>query len=264
MGKARALKDIGAEVARIAAGAIDKTTGAALNASFAKFSAAQASGAANPDDVRVARLEGIKGLAGGMGLDLKPPEPTGIDLYFTRLKELNAVVAKTAEEEALLARARGAAMKELADERNKFLEGLPGSKADTGPSSERAITKLGDDMKKLADAKAFINSPAAMLDPQDRMAAIAAVGGRERNLADQFARESESVIDQAAAGRQADRRANTAALANTSDGMAAYFRIIRGSDPVSSRQLREQQESRRILQAIEENTKKFGLAPANI
>jgi hypothetical protein len=96
------------------------------------------------------------------------------------------------------------------------------------------------------------------------MVAMAAVRGRERNLADQFARENEGVVDQAAAGRQLDRRANNAVLANTSEGMATYFRILRGSDPVSSRQLREQQESRRILQAIEENTKKFGLAPANL
>ena len=265
MGKARALQDIGAEVARIAAGAIDQNTGAVLNATFAKFAAAQANGATKWDDVRVARLEGIKGLAGGMGLDIKPPEPTGIDLYFKRLTELNAVVTKTAEEEALLTRARGAALKELVDERNKMLEGLPGSKADTGTGAEKAIAKFGDDMQKLAEAKKFINSPAAMLTPDDRMAAMAAVRGRERNLAEQFARENEGVVDQAAAGRQPDRRANNAVLANTSEGMATYFRILRGSDPVSSRQLREQQESRRILQAIEENTKKFGgFAPANI
>ena len=264
MGKARALKDIGAEVARIAAGAIDQNTGAVLNATFAKFQQAQLNGAANGDDVRVARLEGIKGLAGGMGLDLKTPEPTGIALYFKRLTELNAVVAKTAEEEALLARGRGAAMKELADERNRFLEGVPGSRGDTGTGAEKAIAKFGDDMAKLAEAKKFINSPAAALGPDDRMAAMAAMRGRERNLADQFARENEGVVDQAAAGRQPDRRANNAVLANTSEGMATYFRILRGSDPVSSRQLREQQESRRILQAIEENTKKLGLAPANI
>jgi hypothetical protein len=264
MSKAKALQNIGEEIARISAGAVNKNTAAALNASFGRFQNAQANGAAKWDDVRVARLEGIKDLAGGMGLDLKAPEPTGIELYFKRLTELNAVVTKTAEEEALLKQARGAALKELTDERNKLLEGLPGSKADTSTPAERAISKFAEDMGKLQEAKQFINSPAAMLNPQDRMLAMESVRGRERNLAEQFARENEGVLDQAAAGRQPDRRANTAVLSNTSEGMAAYFRSIRGSDPVTAKQLREQQESRRILENIEKNTKNNGLAPANI
>jgi hypothetical protein len=122
----------------------------------------------------------------------------------------------------------------IASIRSKAAAALPGG------ATGDPVSKFREQQKALQDA--FSNGVIGQEELNRRQAAI-----REEldaSVAD--------FRDQQKRNAGPDRRANTAAEVNTSEGMKTFFAILRGEDAPSEKQIREAQKQTRLLEKVHE------------
>ena len=117
-----------------------------------------------------------------------------------------------------------------AELKKKMAESLPGANEKT------PADKFREDKKKLQDAL-----DAGAIDPET-------FKERVGNLRD----ELESSVDDVRKNQEGpDRRANQAVDVNSSEGASTFFRLLRGQDDPTKKQLKEMQKQSRLLEQVE-------------
>ena len=86
----------------------------------------------------------------------------------------------------------------------------------------------------------------------DAKASMQVLNDKEQSTKDDFLAQNQDLLDSVMKGGQANKSANSAIDATSSEGAATYLRILRGGESLTGKQLTELRNSRLILAKIEQ------------